>query len=146
MTDFTRDDSPPPVVPADLDMDVHLASVEDLAALRRRLRVWSGICGLSDHHTDDIVMAVDEIATNALEHARTPARVRSWTTPESLFVQIDDHGCTRIPVATGYQQPSTDARRGRGIWMARQLADVLTTQTGVTGTTVALCFARPAAL
>ncbi|MGH3865075.1 MAG: ATP-binding protein [Pseudonocardiaceae bacterium] len=146
MTDLTRDESSPPAVPADLDMDVHLASAEDLAALRRRLRAWSGTCGLSDHHTDDIVMAVDEIATNALEHGRPPARVRSWTTPEALFVQVDDHGGTRIPVATGYHRPPTDARRGRGIWMARAFADVLTTHTGVTGTTVALRFPRPAAL
>ena len=127
-------------------MDVHLVSAEDLATLRQRLRVWSGTCGLSDQQTDDIVIAVDEIATNALEHGRPPAHVRSWSTPEALFVQVDDHGGMRVPVATGDHPPATDARRGRGIWMARALADVLTMHTGIAGTTVALRFSRPAAL
>jgi len=143
---LTRDEIPPPVAPADLDLDVGLVSADDLAALRRRLRAWSVTCGLSDHDTDDIVIAVDEIATNALEHGRPPARVRSWTTPDALFVQVDDHGSTRIPAATGYHRPPTDTRRGRGIWIARHLTDVLTTHTGPTGTTVTLRFPRSAAL
>jgi anti-sigma regulatory factor (Ser/Thr protein kinase) len=144
MTDLTDDESPPPTVPADLDIDVHLVSVGDLATLRRRVRTWSDTCGLSDQHTDDIVLAVDEIATNALEHARSPAHVRSWTTPEALFVQVDDRGGIRIPVAAGYHRPPTDGRRGRGLWMAHVLADDLTTHTGVAGTTVVLRFHRPA--
>jgi anti-sigma regulatory factor (Ser/Thr protein kinase) len=143
---LTRDETPPPAAPADLDWDVYLDSADDLAALRRRLRTWGVTCGLGDHDTDDIVIAVDEIATNALEHGRPPARVRSWTTPGALFVQIDDHGGTRIPAVTGYHRPPTDARRGRGLWIARHLADVLTTYTGPTGTTVTLCFPKPAAL
>ncbi len=146
MADLTCDGSPLPPLPADLDIDVHLASVKDLATLRRRLRAWSGTCGLSDQHTDDVVMAVDEIVTNALEHGRPPAHVRSWSTPEALFVQVDDHGSIRVPVTTGDHRPATNARRGRGIWMARALADVLTMHSGATGTTVALLFLRSAEL
>jgi anti-sigma regulatory factor (Ser/Thr protein kinase) len=143
---LARGETSPPPAAASLDLDVHLDSADDLPALRRRLRTWSATCGLSDPDTDDVVIAVDEIATNALEHGRPPARVRSWTTPDALLVQVDDHGGTRIPAATGYHRPPTDARRGRGIWIARHLADVLTTHTGPTGTTVALCFTGPAAL
>lgn len=55
--------------------------------LYRRLRTWSVTCGLSDH---DIVIAVDEIVTNALEHGHPPPASRSWTTPNALFIQIDD--------------------------------------------------------
>ncbi|MGH3546897.1 MAG: MEDS domain-containing protein [Pseudonocardiaceae bacterium] len=110
------------------------------------LRSWSAISGLGVQDTDDIVIAVDEIATNALEHGRPPARVRGWTTPAALFVRVDDHGRTSIPATTGYHRPGTDARRGRGIWIARHLADVLTTHTDPTGTTVAMRFTRSAGL
>ncbi|MBA2472084.1 MAG: hypothetical protein DLM61_10365 [Pseudonocardiales bacterium] len=141
---LTRERSSPAAAPVDLDLVVHLGSADDLGVLRRRLRSWGATCGLAEPDTDDIVIAVDEIATNALEHGQPPACVRGWTTPDALFVQVDDQGRTCIPVTTGYHRPSTDARRGRGIWIARHLADVLTTHTGHTGTTVAMRFARSA--
>jgi len=134
-----------PAAPADLDLDVRLESADGLAELRRRLRSWGTSTALSDGDTDDIVIAVDEIATNALEHGQPPARVRGWSTADAVFVRVDDHGRTGIPATTGYVRPPTDARRGRGIWMARHLADVLTTHNGPTGTTVALRFPRPLA-
>ena len=143
---LTRDQRSPPVAPVDLDLLVHLDSADDLGELRRRLRSWGASCGMGAPDTDDIVIAVDEIATNALEHGKPPACVRGWSTPDALFVQVDDQGRASIPATTGYQRPSTDARRGRGIWIARHLADVMTTHTGSTGTTVAMRFARSAAL
>ena len=143
---LTRDQRSPPAAPADLDLAVHLDSSDDLGRLRRRLRSWGASCGMGDEDTDDIVIAVDEIATNALEHGQPPGCVRGWTTPDALFVQVDDRGRGCIPATTGYQRPSTGARRGRGIWIARHLADVLTTHTSPTGTTVAMRFARRAVL
>jgi anti-sigma regulatory factor (Ser/Thr protein kinase) len=143
---LTRDQRSPPAAPVDLDLLVHLDTADDLGELRRRLRSWGASCGMGGQDTDDIVIAVDEIVTNALEHGRPPACVRGWTTPDALFVQVHDQGRACIPVTTGYQRPSTDARRGRGIWIARHLADVMTTHTGPTGTTVAMRFARSAAL
>jgi anti-sigma regulatory factor (Ser/Thr protein kinase) len=142
--DYLTRDQRSPAAPVDLDLVVHLGSADDLGPLRRRLRSWGANCGLADQDTDDIVIAVDEIATNALEHGQPPACVRGWTTPDALFIQVDDQGRTCIPASTGYHRPSTDARRGRGIWIARHLADVLTTHTGDTGTTVAMRFARSA--
>jgi anti-sigma regulatory factor (Ser/Thr protein kinase) len=143
---LTRDQSSPATAPVDLDLVVHLGSADDLGMLRRQLRGWGASCSMGDQEADDIVIAVDEIATNALEHGQPPACVRGWTTPDALFVQVDDQGRDCIPATTGYQRPSTDVRRGRGIWIARHLADVLTTHTGPTGTTVAMRFARPAGL
>ncbi len=143
---LTRDQRSPPAAPVDLDLLVHLDSADHLGELRRRLRSWGASCGMGGRDTDDIVIAVDEIATNALEHGKPPACVRGWTTPDALFVQVDDQGRACIPATTGYQRPSTEARRGRGIWIARHLADVMTTHTGPTGTTVAMRFVRSAAL
>jgi len=131
-----------PAAPVDLDLDVHLESADGLAELRRRLRSWGATTELSDGDTDDIVIAVDEIATNSLEHGQPPARVRGWSTADAVFVRVDDHGRTGIPATTGYVRPPTNARRGRGIWMARHLADVLTTHNSPAGTTVAMRFPR----
>lgn len=140
---LTANATAPPAAPVDPDLDVHLDSADGLAELRRRLRSWAAATALTDGDTDDIVIAVDEIATNALEHGQPPARIRGWSTPEAVFIRVDDHGRAGIPATTGYVRPPIDARRGRGIWMARQLADVLTTHNSPTGTTVAMRFPRP---
>lgn len=139
---LTANTAPAPAAPVDLDLDVRLDSADGLAELRRRLRSWGTTTELSDGDTDDIIIAVDEIATNALEHGQPPARIRGWSTADAVFVRVDDHGRTGIPATTGYVRPPTDARRGRGIWMARHLADVLTTHNGPSGTTVALRFPK----
>jgi anti-sigma regulatory factor (Ser/Thr protein kinase) len=131
-----------PAAPVDLDLDLLLDSADGLAALRRRLRSWGTDAALGDRDTEDIVIAVDEIATNALEHGQPPARVRGWSTADAVFVRVDDQGRTGIPQTTGYIRPPTTARRGRGVWMARHLADVLTTHHSSTGTTVAMRFPR----
>jgi anti-sigma regulatory factor (Ser/Thr protein kinase) len=131
-----------PAVPRDLDLDMLLDSAGGLAVLRRRLRTWGTATALNDRDIDDIVIAVDEIATNALEHGQPPARVRGWSTTDAVFLRIDDHGHTGIRETAGYVRPPINARRGRGIWMARHLADVLTTHHGPTGTTVAIRFPR----
>ena len=134
----------PAETPPDPDLVMHLHSADDLGVLRRRLRSWGATCGLDEQDVDDIVIAVDEIATNALEHGQPPARVRGWTDSEALIIQVADQGRTSIPATTGYHRPGTDALRGRGVWIARQLADVLTTHTGPTGTAVTMRFARSA--
>jgi anti-sigma regulatory factor (Ser/Thr protein kinase) len=131
-----------PAVPVDPDLDVHLESADRLAQLRRGLRSWGAAMALSERDTDDIVIAVDEIATNALEHGEPPARVRAWSTTDAVFIRVDDQGRIGIPATTGYVRPPTEARRGRGIWMARHLADVLTTHNSPAGTMVAMRFPR----
>ena len=131
-----------PVAPRYLDLDMLLDSADGLAVLRRRLRTWGTATALNDRDIDDVVIAVDEIATNALEHGQPPARVRGWSTADAVFLRIDDHGRAGIRETAGYVRPPTNARRGRGIWMARHLADVLTTHHGPSGTTVAMRFPR----
>jgi anti-sigma regulatory factor (Ser/Thr protein kinase) len=132
----------PPAVPVDPDLDLHLESADRLVQLRQGLRSWGAAMALSERDTDDIVIAVDEIATNALEHGEPPARVRAWSTTDAVFIRVDDQGRIGIPATTGYVRPPTEARRGRGIWMARHLADVLTTHNSPAGTTVAMRFPR----
>jgi anti-sigma regulatory factor (Ser/Thr protein kinase) len=131
-----------PAAPIDLDLDVLLDAADGLAVLRRRLRSWGANAVLDDRDTDDIVIAVDEIVTNALEHGQPPARVMGWSTADAVYIRVDDHGRAGIPPTTGYVRPPTDARRGRGVWMARHLADVLTTHHSAAGTTVAMRFPR----
>jgi anti-sigma regulatory factor (Ser/Thr protein kinase) len=70
------------------------------------------------------VLAVSEVASNALEHGAPPAAVCLWTTPSSVICQITDNGHFTQPLA-GLVPPRANQSRGRGLWMAHQLCDQL---------------------
>jgi len=78
--------------------------------------------GLSAPRQADFLLAISELATNALEHADPPAHVCLWTTSTSVVCQITDTGRYTQPLG-GLLPPSVNQRRGRGLWMAHQLCD-----------------------
>lgn len=131
---------PRPVASEAAGIDVHFDSADDLVALRRHFRTWAVSCDLSADEVSDVISAVDEVTTNALEHGDPPARVQSWVDGASLVVKVQDSGKTPIPPTAGRHPPGPDSPRGRGLWMARQFAEVVTTDTGSAGTTVCLQF------
>jgi hypothetical protein len=65
--------------------------------------------------------------------------VRAWTADQRARVQVHDRGLTPIPATAGYHRPPQEANRD-GLWIARQLADVVTTHTDRGGTTITLDF------
>jgi len=65
--------------------------------------------------------------------------VRAWTTDQRARVQVHDR-LTPIPATAGYHRPPHKANRGYGLWIARQLADVVTTHTDRDRTTITLDF------
>jgi anti-sigma regulatory factor (Ser/Thr protein kinase) len=72
--------------------------------------------------------------------------VRAWIADGLVRVHVHDRGSRTIPATAGYQRPSPQLDRGYGLWIIRQLADVVTTYSDGRGTTIALDFplvARP---
>jgi anti-sigma regulatory factor (Ser/Thr protein kinase) len=91
-------------------------------------------------HAWDVVSAVSEAVTNGLQHGRPPVRVRAWTADRLARVHVHDRGLIPIPATAGYHRPPPEHDRGHGLWIARQLADIVTTHTDRGGTTVTLDF------
>ena len=81
-----------------------------------------------------------EAVTNALQHGAPPVRVRAWTVDGVARVQVHDRGRTPIPATAGYHRPPPGHGHGHGLWVARQLADVITTHTDDAGTVITLDF------
>jgi anti-sigma regulatory factor (Ser/Thr protein kinase) len=144
--DFLADrDRLPLTPPATVDWEVTLGSVDDLPALRRLVRDWAQVGGFASSATADVTLAVNEIATNGLTHGAPPVWVRAWAQPgptrhDTLTVQVDDRGGRELPLLGGYQPPDEKQDRTRGLWLARQLADVVQTYTGDGATAVRLRF------
>jgi anti-sigma regulatory factor (Ser/Thr protein kinase) len=91
--------------------------------------------GYERDRIEDIVLAVNELATNAVEHGTPEAQLSLWTGPQGLLCEIDDGGTLRDPLP-GLQAPHPADPRGRGVWIARQLCDSLHVWTDGRGTHV----------
>jgi anti-sigma regulatory factor (Ser/Thr protein kinase) len=80
--------------------------------------------GYGRARTEDVVLAVNEVATNAVEHGEGEPELCVWMTSEGVVCEVHDHGTLADPLP-GLQAPHPADPRGRGLWIARQLCDVL---------------------
>jgi anti-sigma regulatory factor (Ser/Thr protein kinase) len=138
---LSRSQPLPPLPPAAaVHLDLAVADPGELVEFRRRLRQWASRHTRGDRDADDVLVAVGEAVTNALQHGLPPVHVRAWTASDLARVQVHDRGVSPFPAATGYHRPNLEANHGYGLWIARQLADVVTTHTDRGGTTITLDF------
>ncbi|MFE9751375.1 ATP-binding protein [Saccharothrix saharensis] len=116
------------------------AQAGQLAAVRARLDAWLAAEGLSEDDRYDLLVAVNEAASNAVEHAYGPdeqglVHIDVRARPDgSVRVVITDHGGWRVP-------PPTLTDRGRGLLLMRENVDEVLVDRGASGTTVTLVLA-----
>ena len=53
--------------------------------------------GLSDGRTRDLVLAVHELAANAVRHGAGQGRLRLWATPDGVRCEVTDDGARMAP-------------------------------------------------
>ncbi len=123
-------DIPLPSPPAQVDLHLRLVDADGLRPMRTALGAWAQRCGFAQTATADIILAVTEVATNGLVHGAPPVQIRAWRQNGTLIVQADDSRGRELSPLVGYRRPSsTTAEGGRGMWLARQLADTVTVHT-----------------
>lgn len=128
-----------PPAPAIVDADFTISSLHELAACRSVVRDWASSHGFFALATAEITTATSGVVDNGLQHGRPPVRLRAWHHGKTLAIQVDDHGGRPIPPDAGYRPPGHPAH-GAGLWIARQLADVLLTNTNGRHTAVRMYF------
>jgi anti-sigma regulatory factor (Ser/Thr protein kinase) len=97
----------------------------ELPAVRRLVTLEAVRAGLGGHKVDDLVVAVNEIATNAIVHGKGPASLRIWRRAGELVCEVGDRGAGLADPLTGQLTPDLKAPGGRGLWMARLVSDAL---------------------
>jgi anti-sigma regulatory factor (Ser/Thr protein kinase) len=80
--------------------------------------------GYGRDRAEDVVLAVNEVATNAVEHGAGEALISVWEGPDAFVFEVQDTGSLRDPLP-GLRAPHPSEARGRGVWIARQLCDSL---------------------
>jgi anti-sigma regulatory factor (Ser/Thr protein kinase) len=127
---FERSLSPPP------ETAVELAFVAgDLRKVRRFAVEQARLAGLKDELSEAIAAAVNELATNSLQHGGGAGLVRGWSHDGGVVFEVVDHGQIQDPLV-GRIAPDVDAESGRGLWIVHHLCDLVQIQSSSSGTVV----------
>ena len=133
-----------------------------LTALRAGVKAQACEAGLPEARAEDVVLAVHELAANAVSHGAGAGRLRIWKLAGALQCQVEDGE----PLASGHpaEPPghlgreaagAADAsgqtaehplpsRPGHGLWLVRQVADRMRILSGARGTRATVAFDLPA--
>jgi anti-sigma regulatory factor (Ser/Thr protein kinase) len=80
--------------------------------------------GLDEESGTAIVRAVNEIATNSIQHGAGQGELRAWSENHSLVCEVSDHSHVTSLLA-GHVPPPPTAAPGTGLWLANQLCDLV---------------------
>ncbi len=108
-------------------MEFDLATVRNM---RSFVRATATELGLDDDAADSLVLAAAEIAANAVEHGAGHGTVTMWRSGPDLVCEITNPDGGGIEVEfPGYIPPEQESLRGYGLWISRQLCDLMEVQT-----------------
>jgi anti-sigma regulatory factor (Ser/Thr protein kinase) len=117
-------------------------NLADLRTVRRIVTSMAVAAGLSGSRADELALAVNEIASNAVVHGMPPATLRIWQAEGELICEVSDDGEGIKDVLAGQLTPPTQGIGGRGIWLSRMLCDAVEIRNGV-GCTVSIHATAP---
>jgi two-component sensor histidine kinase len=129
-----------------------------LHALRADVHAGASRIGFPDHRVEDMVLAIHELAANAVHHGAGAGRLRIWNLAGTLHCQVDDGllasgdpaslGANHLdgkaaepksPPGPGVMS-SWPAAPGHGLWVVQQVADQMQVTSGTQGTRATVTF------
>jgi anti-sigma regulatory factor (Ser/Thr protein kinase) len=110
---------------------------DSLYALRAAVAAHGSQAGLSEGRTRDLVLAVHELAANAVRHGAGQGRLRLWAARDAVRCEVTDEGAPGEADAARWR-----AEPGHGLWLVRRIADSASVQSGASGTVAAVIFRR----
>jgi len=93
-------------------------------AVRRAVERHAARAGLQEMRRQDLVLAVNELATNSVRHGGGYGRLRLWTDDDHVVCEVRDRGAIADPMA-GRQLPFAPQPHGYGLWLAHQVCDLV---------------------
>jgi anti-sigma regulatory factor (Ser/Thr protein kinase) len=123
-----------------------------LAGLRQAVLGYATACGMPEDRAIDVMLAVHELAANAVRHGPGHGRLRLHVTASTLHCQISDPGPSsrdgRAPDGAGGQAPGAvpwPVEQDHGLWLVHTAADHVRITSGPHGSLIAVAFTLPAA-
>jgi anti-sigma regulatory factor (Ser/Thr protein kinase) len=107
----------------------------DLSQVRALVLKQAKEAGLAEGRANDLVLAVSEVAANTLRHTRSSGTLAIWHDEDEVVCEIHDEGTIADPLV-GRRRPARDANGGHGLWIVRQVCDLVELTSDASGTTV----------
>ena len=113
--------SPPPAAPA---LGWHLRDVAELPQVRAELRRHAAAQAAADARLDgdlrdQLILALDEMASNALRHGGGEVRAAVRITPDAFLIEVSDSAADAPPSPAVDRDPSEG---GLGLYLIAELA------------------------
>jgi anti-sigma regulatory factor (Ser/Thr protein kinase) len=107
----------------------------ELAEVRHTIAGWARANALAAGRTDELVLAVDELASNSIRHGGGAGILRWWREGETLLCEVRDAGWIQAPLV-GRVRPNIESSSGRGVWLVNQLCDLVQIRSAPAGSVV----------
>jgi anti-sigma regulatory factor (Ser/Thr protein kinase) len=120
----------PTVEVEELEVDVH-----ELPAARELVSRFATAARLSADRASELVIAVNEIATNSVRHGGGSGVLRLWREPDAVVCEVRDSGRIEPPLV-GRERPVSGQIGGYGLWLANQVCDLVQVRSFRTGSAV----------
>ena len=91
--------------------------------------------GVDRESADGLVLAVDEVVTNALRYGRGGGQVRAWSEDGAMICEVVGGRPIHDPIV-GRVRPDPDRPDGRGLWIANNFCDLVQIRSSPAGTVV----------
>ncbi|WP_017542316.1 ATP-binding protein, partial [Nocardiopsis prasina] len=112
----------------------------DLASLRTAVTELAEKAEVAPDRLSDLVLAVNELAANAVEHGGGSGTVTLWRSPGWTRCDVTDRGPGLGDPLRGYDPADPLSPRGYGLWITRQLCDYMEIGSAGRGTRIRLHF------
>ena len=128
-------DDPLPAPPADPAEIVFTR--EDLALVRTFVSEHAAAAGFAEERVSDLVLAVNELATNSMRHGGGRGLLSVWRENGTFLCEVHDRGRITDPLA-GRELPLDLRGGGRGLWLVNHLCDLVQVRSSEAGNVIRL--------
>ncbi|MFF9409546.1 anti-sigma factor RsbA family regulatory protein [Streptomyces anandii] len=135
--DFVADVDSTPLPPSPSSAASMEVLPTDLHALRVFVTEQARRCAIAGDALYNLLVAVTEVATNAVRHGHPPVTLRAWP-DNGLVCEITDSGHWEPEEFLSWVPPRSALKSGFGIWGVGMLCDTVQVRTGPKGTAVRL--------
>jgi anti-sigma regulatory factor (Ser/Thr protein kinase) len=115
----------------------------ELDSVRAEVSRAARAARLNASRAAELVIAVNEIATNSVRHGGGHGTLRIWHESSALVCEVRDEGRFDRPLADR-ERPTSDSAAPRGLWLANHLCDLIQIRTMQDETVVRLHMNNPA--
>jgi anti-sigma regulatory factor (Ser/Thr protein kinase) len=121
--------------PTTTPAETRFQSPDDLEATRAFVAGHAAAEGLASEAAHGLVLAVDEVVTNALRYGGGGGRVRAWAEDGRVICEVAGGGTVTDPLV-GRVRPDLHQHDGRGLWIANHFCDLVQIRSSESGTVV----------